>query len=121
MSEQHESDSLPEGEDTATVNAPQAVSPRRRLQELLAIPDNQRSEAEWDELNELEIMLAPGNRAGAPMPGPGPGQGPKRQNPHNNPHAGGAPSANANANGNTPKRKKPFKKFHKKAAKTSPA
>jgi hypothetical protein len=121
MSEQHESDSLPEGEDTATVNTPQAVSPRRRLQELLAIPDNQRSEAEWDELNELEIMLAPGNRAGAPMPGPGPGQGqgPKRHNPHNNPHAGGA--ANANANGNAPKRKKPFKKFHKKAAKTNPA
>jgi len=115
MSEQHESDSQPQGEDTATVNTPQAVSPRRRLQELLAIPDNQRSEEEWDELNELEIMLAPGNRAGAPMPGPGQGQGPKR---HNNPHpASGA----ANANSNAPKRKKPFKKFHKKAAKANPA
>lgn len=117
MSEQHESDSQPQGEDTATVNTPQAVSPRRRLQELLAIPDNQRSEEEWDELNELEIMLAPGNRAGAPIPGQGQGQGqgPKR---HNNPHpAGGA----ANANSNAPKRKKPFKKFHKKAAKANPA
>ena len=40
----------------------QPTSPRRRLQELLAIPDNQRTEAQWDELNELEIRLAPGNR-----------------------------------------------------------
>ena len=50
------------------MNAPQSTSPRRRLQELLAIPDNQRSDAEWDELNELEISLAPGNREGAPDP-----------------------------------------------------
>ena len=40
------------------MNAPQQpVSPRRRLQELLAIPDNQRTEEQWDELNELEIKL----------------------------------------------------------------
>lgn len=70
------------------MNAPQPISPRRRLQELLAIPDNQRTDAEWDELNELEISLAPGNRVGAPEPtqrrpggAPGigrkPGRGPK--------------------------------------------
>lgn len=50
------------------MNAPQSTSPRRRLQELLAIPDNQRTDEEWDELNELEISLAPGNREGAPDP-----------------------------------------------------
>src|SRR5258706_9780879 len=44
------------------MNPSQPISPRRRLQELLAIPDSQRTEAQWDELNELEIKLAPGNR-----------------------------------------------------------
>ncbi|AHE99815.1 hypothetical protein [Thioalkalivibrio paradoxus] len=44
------------------MNEPQAVSPRRRLQELLAIPDSKRTEAEWDELNELEISLAAVNQ-----------------------------------------------------------
>jgi hypothetical protein len=50
------------------MNAPQPTSPRRRMQELLAIPDSQRTEAEWDELIELEITMAPGNREGAPQP-----------------------------------------------------
>jgi hypothetical protein len=36
------------------------------MQALQAIPDSQRTDAEWDELNELEIMFAPGNRVGAP-------------------------------------------------------
>ena len=44
------------------------ISPRARLQQLQAIPDRQRTDAEWDELNELEIMLASGNRPGAPNP-----------------------------------------------------
>lgn len=44
---------------------PEPISARLRLQALLAIPDRQRTEAEWDELNQLEIMLAPGNREGA--------------------------------------------------------
>ncbi len=39
-------------------------SPRSRMQALLAIPDNQRTEDQWDELHELEITLAPGNRIG---------------------------------------------------------
>jgi hypothetical protein len=39
------------------------------MQELLAIPDRQRTDEEWDELNELEIMLASANREGAPVPG----------------------------------------------------
>lgn len=44
------------------------LSPRARLQQLQAIPERQRTDAEWDELNELEIMLASGNRQGAPNP-----------------------------------------------------
>jgi hypothetical protein len=48
------------------------------MKELQAIPDRQRTDAEWDELNDLEIKLASVNRQGAPMPNaqrPGGGQG----------------------------------------------
>jgi hypothetical protein len=45
----------------------QTTSPRRRLRALRAIPDNDRTDEQWDELNELEIMLAPANRIAAPM------------------------------------------------------
>ncbi|MCC6210442.1 MAG: hypothetical protein IT513_05305 [Burkholderiales bacterium] len=44
------------------------VSPHARMKELQAIPDRQRTDAEWDELNDLEIKLASVNRQGAPMP-----------------------------------------------------
>ena len=56
------------------MNEPQPVSPRARMQELLAVPENQRTEEQWDELNELEIMLAPGNREGAPAQNQNPRQ-----------------------------------------------
>ncbi len=45
-----------------------AVDEADSMQELLAIPDRNRTDAEWDELNELEIALASGNRPGAPDP-----------------------------------------------------
>ena len=58
-------------------NEPQAPDPRRRLRELLAIPDHQRTDAIWDEIIELEICLAPGNRVqGAQQAEPGRRQGP---------------------------------------------
>ena len=44
----------------------QPPSPRARLQALLAIPERVRTDAQWDEINELEISLASGNRPGAP-------------------------------------------------------
>jgi len=44
------------------MNESTPVPPRRRLQELLAIPERDRTEAQWDELNELEITLASSNR-----------------------------------------------------------
>lgn len=50
-------------------NAPEsqpAVTPqfdaRRRLRELLSVPERDRSDEQWDEIIELEIQLAPGNR-----------------------------------------------------------
>lgn len=60
----------------------QPISPRARLQTLLAIPERQRTDAQWDEINELEIMLAAGNREGAPEQGgrgnvPAPGGHPR--------------------------------------------
>jgi hypothetical protein len=57
---------------------PQPPDPRRRLRELLAIPDHQRTDALWDEIIELEICLAPGNRVQGPpgmQPEPGRRQG----------------------------------------------
>jgi len=45
-----------------------AFDPRRRIRELLAIPERDRTDAEWDELNELEIQTAPGNRIGHAPP-----------------------------------------------------
>src|SRR5512145_2876706 len=47
--------------------APQPQDPRRRLRELLAIPERDRTDAQWDEIVELEIQTAPGNRA-TPLP-----------------------------------------------------
>src|SRR5262245_62979218 len=48
----------------------QPISPRALLQELRPIPERQRTDAQWDELNELEIKLAAGNREGAPQQNP---------------------------------------------------
>jgi hypothetical protein len=41
----------------------QAQDARRRLRQLLAIPERERTDAVWDEIIGLEIQLAPGNRA----------------------------------------------------------
>jgi len=81
------------------MDAPQPISPRQRLQELLAIPEGRRTEAEWDELNELEIKLAAGNRQGAPE------QVARRNAPvtAGHPRPGGGPHG-----------KKPFRKFYKR-------
>ncbi|MFO8152532.1 hypothetical protein [Thioalkalivibrio sp.] len=75
------------------MNDPQAVSPRRRLQELLAIPDSKRSEEEWDELIELEISLASVNQLGEPE---------KR----NRPNGGSAPTGEGRPGGRGPRGRK---------------
>ena len=47
--------------------APPAHDPRRRLRELLAIPERDRTDPVWDEIISLEIETAPGNRAVSPQ------------------------------------------------------
>ena len=82
------------------------IPPRVRLQALLAVPERQRTDAEWDELNELEIMLAQGNREGAPDQG-------MRRNlnaPTGHPKPGGG-------GGGRPHGKKPGKQFYKRSPK----
>ena len=74
---------------------PQPIPPRQRLQELLAIPERQRTEAEWDEINELEIKLASGNRQENPQ------QGTRRNAPPNAGHP--------RPGGGGPQGKRPFK------------
>ncbi len=102
------------------MNAPQPVSPRRRMQELLAIPDSQRTEAQWDELNELEIKLAPGNREpGNREPGSRDDnfeQGPPRGN---QPQGGDGGGGRGEPRGGQPG-KRPARKFHKRPPKTTP-
>ena len=44
---------------------PQGLDSRRRLRELLSVPERDRSDEQWDEIIELEIQLAPGNRVAA--------------------------------------------------------
>ena len=53
--------------DVAHPRDSQSPDPRRRMRELLAIHDRDRTDAQWDELIALEIELAPGNRAQAPQ------------------------------------------------------
>ena len=67
---------------------PQAADPRRRLRALLDIPDSQRSDVEWDELIELEISLAPGNRIASPQGDPGRQQQARRQEPQRHAEGG---------------------------------
>lgn len=79
-------------------NPPPPANPgldqRRRLRELLSIPERDRTDEVWDEIIELEIQLAPGNRIsgnephggnpgrGAPHGKPGGGQQQKKQQQH---------------------------------------
>ncbi len=96
------------------MNEQQPTSPRRRLQELLAIPERQRTDAQWDEINELEITLASVNRVENRDSGP-------RQNtaaPQNRQNAA-APQNRPKPSGDGPGRK-PFKKFQKRPPKPNP-
>lgn len=95
----------------------QPISPRRRLQSLLAIPDSQRTEEQWEEIVELEIVLAPGNRED----GPGrdmrtaPTQPPQRR-PQNKQSKPQKPVEAANKTMGKPARNKPRSKPHKPKA-----
>lgn len=74
------------------------------MQELLAVPERERTDAQWDELHELEIMLAPVNRGGRPEP---------QDNPRHNAPAPGVHPGRRNG----PPGGKPGKRFRKRMPK----
>ena len=86
---------------------PQSPDPRRRLRELLAIPERDRTDPVWDEIIALDIDMAPGNRAQAPQADVG-----RRQEPGRRPQQGRGPDQ---ARRQDPaSRTKPGKRFHQK-------
>ncbi len=100
----------------AAMNEQQPISPRRRQQELLAIPERLRTDAQWDELNELEIALASANRAETREPvarrnAPASADKPRSAR---QPRPVGQPKPGAGEQG-----KRPPKKFHKRPPKES--
>lgn len=88
----------------------QPTDNRRRLRELLSIPERDRTDEQWDEIIELEIQLAPGNRIssgdqGAMNTGGGqshgkPGGGGGQQKKHR-------PRTNTNNTNRRPRQNKP--------------
>lgn len=94
--------------------SPQATSPQHRLRELQSIPDNQKTEAQWDELIELEIALAQGGRPINIGPKP---QGSSAQGKKHNPK----PQGGGGGGGGGGQAKKPARKFHKRPPKPASA
>lgn len=82
-----------------TVSAePQPLDARRRLRELLSVPERDRSDEVWDEIIELEIQLAPGNRISGGEPA---GNKPQRQGgSRHGGHAGGGHAGGGHGGGN---------------------
>ena len=103
------------------MNDPQPISPRRRMQELLDIPDNQRSEEEWDELNELEIQLAPVNREGGPEPRGqrNSGQGGRKPQPRPAPQQAAHSNPSANPAAPAAPKRNTVRRFRKRPPKPS--
>ena len=98
------------------MNEQDPIFPRRRQQELLAIPERLRTDAQWDELNELEIALASANRAETREPAArrdapvsaGQPRSARQPRPSGQPWPGGGEQG-----------KRPPKKFHKRPPKES--
>lgn len=98
------------------------VSPNQRLKELQSIPDNQKTEAQWDEIIELEIALAQGGRPGGAGPKPQGGGASQAKKHNSRPHGtggggGGGSGGNGGGGGGGGQPRKPQRKFHKKPAK----
>lgn len=88
-------DQNPENPPVVQPPSPPVNDNRRRLRELLAIPERDRSDEQWDEIIELEIQLAPGNRVSPAEQGGAHGAGtshnkpagqPKKHRPRGNPN-----------------------------------
>ena len=95
------------------MDKPPHPNPRARLQQLQAIPERDRTEEQWDEMNEIEIMLAAGNRRVEAAHRQGQQH---RSNPPmdpGRPTQGGAPPGPDN-------RKQGGRKFHKRPPRRKP-
>ena len=86
-------DSNPENPVENTPEPQPAVAPqfdaRRRLRELLSVPECDRSDEQWDEIIELEIQLAPGNRISGNEPHGGGGNQGRGNQQHSKSGGGG--------------------------------
>lgn len=83
QTEHPETGQPPSAENPEEAHKAEQRAKQPRLRELLAIPERDRSDAVWDEIIELEIALAPGNRASSGPQGDGgrrhdPGRGPQQ-------------------------------------------
>lgn len=85
-------DSNPENPPENVPAAAPQVDTRRRLRELLSVPERDRTDEQWDEIIELEIQLAPGNRISGNEPHGGGGQG---RNPMSHGKSGGGGAGGA--------------------------
>ena len=100
-----------ESQAVAPVATFQPNDARRRLRELLSVPERERTDEQWDEIIELEIQLAPGNRiapnetlGGALATGGGANRGGKqRSKPAGMPGGGQQKNQNQNQNQNRPR------------------
>ena len=98
--------------------APPPNDNRRRLRDLLSIPERDRTDEQWDEIIELEIQLAPGNRISGNEQGaghergsqfhgkPGGGSGQqKKHRPRSNNNSGGSGPGGSGGGGNSNNRR----------------
>ncbi len=79
-----ETPETPETPPEKTPEKTQENNPRElsvRLRELQAVPERLRSDAQWDEIIEIEINLQQGKFNQQQQQGKAPGNSPKRQNP----------------------------------------
>ena len=100
-------------EDPPVVAQPAVAPPndnRRRLRELLSIPERDRSDEQWDEIIELEIQLAPGNRISGNEPSGTPNRGPMTHGkPGGGPGGTGQPKKHRPRTNNNNRRPRPNK------------
>ena len=91
-------DSNPENPPEIVPVATPQIDTRRRLRELLSVPERDRTDEQWDEIIELEIQLAPGNRISGNESQGGGNQG---RNPmsHGKPGGGGGGAAGGGGGG----------------------
>jgi len=105
--------------ETPPVIPPVVASPpndnRRRLRELLSIAERDRTDEQWDEIIELEIQLAPGNRISGNEHGAGQDRPPSFQNKpagtgqakKHRPRSNNAGGSNNSNNNRRPRQNKP--------------